>query len=163
MLFRLVYYSTNLIRKSSNPRRSELRKIVLSAGANNRAMGITGGLMFNRDYFGQVREGDRAAVSDIFCRIAKDPRHRAIVIVEAGLADRRMFEHWSMGLAEKNETAEQLNSKYRLTEGFDPSKLSAGDFLNYVFEMVSRENQLISVSVPTWNTESPPDASLVES
>jgi hypothetical protein len=163
MLFRLVYYSTNLIRKSSNPRRSELRKIVLSAGANNRAMGITGGLMFNRDYFGQVLEGDRAAVSDIFCRIAKDPRHRAIVIVEAGLADRRMFEHWSMGLAEKNETAEQLNSKYRLTEGFDPSQLSAGDFLNYVFEMVSRENQLISVSVPTWNTESPPDARLVES
>ena len=45
MLFRLVYYSTNLIRKSSNPRRSELRKIVLSAGTNNRAMGITGGLM----------------------------------------------------------------------------------------------------------------------
>jgi hypothetical protein len=60
MLFRLAYYSTNLNRKTTSPRLSELRKIILSAGSNNRERGITGGLMFNRDYFGQVLEGDRA-------------------------------------------------------------------------------------------------------
>ena len=98
MLFRLAYYSTNLIRRSIDPRRSELRKLVLSAGANNRKRGITGGLMFNRGYFGQVLEGDRSAVSALFCEIAKDPRHRSIVIVEASTIDKRLFEHWSMGL-----------------------------------------------------------------
>ncbi|MDB5505312.1 MAG: hypothetical protein JWR89_5214 [Tardiphaga sp.] len=46
MLLRLVYYSTNLVKKFVNPRDSELRKIVLSAGSTNRAAGITGGLMF---------------------------------------------------------------------------------------------------------------------
>jgi hypothetical protein len=111
MLFRLAYYSTNLIKKSSTPLQSELRKIVLSAGANNRNRGITGGLMFNRDYFGQVLEGDRTSVSDLFCRIAKDSRHRSIVIVDASVVDGRMFERWSMGLAEKSEclSGEKLN------------------------------------------------------
>jgi hypothetical protein len=79
MLFRLAYYSTNLIKKSINPRHSELRKIVVSAATNNRSRGITGGLMFNRDYFGQVLEGERDSVSDLFCLIARDPRHRSIV------------------------------------------------------------------------------------
>lgn len=150
MLFRLSYYSTNLIKKSTNPRHSELRKIILTAGANNRALRITGGLMFNRNYFGQVLEGDQSSVSELFCRIAKDQRHRSIVIVEATVVDQRKFERWSMGFAEKTETAELLNSKYGLGEGFNPSAMSASNFLNYVFEMVSLENRLISTSIPTW-------------
>ncbi len=103
MLFRLGYYSTNLIKKSTDPRHSELRKIILAAGATNRNLRITGGLMFNRDYFGQVLEGDRSSVSELFCRIAKDQRHCSIVIVEASAVDQRMFDRWSMGLAEKQK------------------------------------------------------------
>ena len=57
-----------------------------------------------------------------------------------------------MGLAEKTETAELLNSKYGFVEGFKPSEMSANDFLNYVFEMVSLESQLVSVSIPTGET-----------
>jgi Sensors of blue-light using FAD len=153
MLFRLAYYSRNLIKKSSSPRQSELRKIVASAGLNNRALGITGGLMFNRDYFGQVLEGERAAVSALFCSIAKDPRHCSLVIVKASAVEERLFDRWAMGLAEKNETAEKLNSKFGLDHGFDPSQISAADFTNYILEMVSIEDQLISVSIPTWVTE----------
>lgn len=148
MLFRLAYYSTNLIKRSTNPVQSELRKIVLSAGANNRQRGITGGLMFNRDYFGQVLEGDRTSVSDVFCRIAKDTRHRSIVIVDASAVDSRMFEYWSMGLAEKSETAEKLNSSFGLEQGFDPTKMTASDFTSYVFQMVRLEDRLVSVTIP---------------
>ena len=160
MLFRLAYYSTNLIKKSTSPRLSELRKIILSAGSNNRGRGITGGLMFNRDYFGQVLEGDRASVSDLFCRIANDARHRSVVIIEASAVAERRFDRWAMGLAEKNETAEKLNAKFGLEHGFDPTRISASDFANYIFEMVSLEDQLISVSIPTWDTESAPGVQL---
>lgn len=153
MLFRLSYYSTNLVKKSKNPSRSELREIVLTAGTNNRALGVTGGLMFNRDYFGQVLEGDRSSVSGLFCRIARDPRHRSIVIMEATVVQQRIFERWSMGLAEKTETADLLNAKYGLIDGFDPSAMSATNFLSYLLEMVSLENQLISVSIPTSGTQ----------
>jgi len=161
MLFRLAYYSTNLIKKSMSPRQSELRNIILSAGSNNRERGITGGLMFNREYFGQVLEGDRASVSDLFCRIAKDPRHRSVVIVEASAVETRRFDRWAMGLAEKSETAERLNSKFGLEHGFDPTQITASNFSNYIYEMVSLEDQLISVSIPTWDTESSADVQLV--
>ena len=153
MLFRLAYYSTNLIRKSTSPRQSELRKIIMSAGSHNRERGITGGLMFNRDYFGQVLEGDRASVSDLFCRIAKDTRHCSVVIVEALTVSERRFDHWAMGLAEKNETAEKLNTKFGFEHGFDPTRISAADFSNYILQMVSLEDRLISVSIPTWDKE----------
>jgi hypothetical protein len=149
MLFRLAYYSTNLVKKSADPNRSELRKIVLAAGINNRKQGITGGLMFNRDYFGQVLEGERSAVSALFCQIAQDPRHRSVVIVEASGADKRLFQHWSMGLAEQTRTAELLNRKFGFARGFDPTAMNANSFVKYVFEMVQLEDRLISVSVPT--------------
>ncbi len=155
MLFRLGYYSTNLIKKSSDPRLSELRKIILTAGANNRNLRITGGLMFNRGYFGQVLEGDRSSVSELFCQIAKDHRHCSIVIVEASVVDQRMFDRWAMGLAEKTETAERLNFKYGFVNGFNPSRMSASNFLYYVYEMVSLENQLISASIPAGETDKP--------
>ncbi|MFZ5681344.1 MAG: BLUF domain-containing protein [Pseudomonadota bacterium] len=149
MLFRLSYYSTNLIRRSASPDKSELRSIVRTAGANNQDRGITGGLMFNRDYFGQVLEGDRSAVSELFCRIARDPRHRNIVIVEASAVDRRLFQRWSMGLAEKTETAEKVNSNFGLDRGFDPSRMDACNFSSYILEMVTLEEQLVSVLIPT--------------
>ena len=152
MLFRLCYYSTNLIKRSANLHDSELRKIVTAAGRNNRTLQITGGLMFNREYFGQVLEGGRSSVSELFCRIARDQRHRSLVIVEATVVDQRIFDRWSMGLAEKTETAELLNGKYGLSNGFNPSAMSAKDFLAYVFDMVSLEDQLISASIPKWET-----------
>lgn len=105
--------------------------------------------MFNRGYFGQVLEGERSAVSKLFCQIAQDPRHRSIVIVEASPADKRVFQFWSMGLAERTHTAETLNRRFGFAHGFDPTKMNASIFLRYVFEMVKLEDQLISVSVPT--------------
>jgi hypothetical protein len=147
MLFRLAYYSTNLIRRSADYRHSELRKLVLSAGANNRKRGITGGLMFNREYFGQVLEGERSAVSALFCEITKDPRHRSIVIVEASAVENRLFENWSMGLAERTETAEKINLSFNLPYGFDPTQMNAETFFKYVFQMVNLEEQLISIKI----------------
>jgi hypothetical protein len=120
---------------------------VLSAGANNRNRGITGGLMFNREYFGQVLEGERSAVSALFCEIAKDPRHRSIVIVEASAVENRLFENWSMGLAERTETAEKINLSFNLPYGFDPTQMNAETFFKYVFQMVNLEEQLISIKI----------------
>lgn len=69
-----------------------LLESVLAAGAHNSKRGVTGGLMFNREYFGQVLEGPRAVVSELFCKIAQDPRHRSLVIAEASAAERRLTE-----------------------------------------------------------------------
>jgi hypothetical protein len=152
-LFRLTYYSTNTLRKTSNPSKNELRKIIASAKVNNRANGITGGLMFNRNYFGQVLEGNRTSVSDLFCKIARDPRHSSIVIMEATAVDSRLFDRWAMGLAEQSAVAEKLNEKYGHEQGYDPTRMNAADFLSYILEMVCFEQNLISVAIPTWDAE----------
>ena len=80
-----------------------------------------------------------------------------MVIVEASAVAERRFDRWAMGLAEN----EKLNAKFGLEHGFDPTRISASDFSNYIFEMVSLEDQLISVSIPTWDTESAPGVQLV--
>ena len=82
------------------------------------------------------------------------------MIVKASAVAERRFDHWAMGLAEKNETAEKLNAKFGLEHGFDPTRISASDFSNYIFEMVSLENQVIYVSILTWDTESAPGVQL---
>lgn len=150
MLFRLAYYSTNNLKKTTHPQKSELKKIITAARTTNRVAGITGGLMFNRSYFAQVLEGDRTAVSDLFCRIAKDPRHSSIVIIEAGPVGHRLFDRWAMGLAEKTGIADMLNAKFGHSDGFDPTKMKAADFVSYILQMVTLEQKLISVTVPTW-------------
>ena len=109
--------------------------------------------MFNRNYFGQVLEGNRTSVSDLFCKIARDPRHSSIVIMEATAVDSRLFDRWAMGLAEQSAVAEKLNEKYGHEQGYDPTRMNAADFLSYILEMVCFEQNLISVTIPTWDAE----------
>jgi hypothetical protein len=151
MLFRLAYYSKNRLRRSHNPKVSPLRDIIQKARLNNRRLGITGGLMFSRNFFGQVLEGEREAVSSLFVRIAQDARHDSVVIMEACETVSRRFEHWSMGQAHSTSTAERLNAEYGFDDGFNPSNLTAERFTAYVFEMVSAEEKLIKVAIPTFD------------
>ncbi len=83
-LFRLIYYSKNSAVNPDDPHlRADLKDILETAKRNNMASGVTGALLFNQEYFAQVLEGDRKAVSETFCRIIKDPRHSEHVILDA--------------------------------------------------------------------------------
>ena len=96
-LFRLIYYSKNTVVDPDNPKqRDDLKDILESAKHNNMANGVTGALLFNQNYFAQVLEGDRKAVTQTFCRILKDPRHSDHVILDARAIDQRRFADWSM-------------------------------------------------------------------
>lgn len=76
--------------------RTDLKSILETAKRNNMASGVTGALLFNQEYFAQVLEGDRKAVSETFCRIIKDPRHSEHVILDARAISQRRFADWSM-------------------------------------------------------------------
>ncbi|SFQ80408.1 Sensors of blue-light using FAD [Hymenobacter arizonensis] len=64
--------------------------------AHNAARGITGLLLCSDGCFVQVLEGAEAAVSDLYARIQRAPRHRDVVTVRQGLGPRR-FAGWDMG------------------------------------------------------------------
>jgi hypothetical protein len=111
-IYRLVYYSKCNLTSSGNPVAADLKQILASAIRNNSERGISGGLVFNRKFFGQILEGEHAAVMQTFVRIRKDPRHNDVVIAEMEPAGERLFGAWSMGYAGNTELFKKLCVEY---------------------------------------------------
>lgn len=98
MLFRLVYHSRNLLRRNAVAAGSELMSIAKAAEQNNLQLGISGALLFDKDTFAQVLEGDRPKVTQLFIRIGSDSRHTDISSIEAKSVTDRRFADWAMAL-----------------------------------------------------------------
>ena len=120
-LFRLVYYSRNIVKTLGQPVSSEIKSILNSAAKNNPSLGLTGALIFNDAYFAQVLEGDRKAVTATFCKIAGDPRHSDLVIMKAEPIEQRTFLRWSMAFAGHSDDIDPLYVKYGIAIGFNPA------------------------------------------
>lgn len=105
-VFRIVYMSRNAVAEA--PLAGEVERILAASRRNNAAEGVTGALLFNRDIFAQVLEGPPAAVERTFERIQRDPRHDAVMVLDAGPAEdgRRAFADWSMALADGGASSE---------------------------------------------------------
>lgn len=76
----------------------ELLAMLERARASNQAHGITGMLFYLDGNFLQVIEGESAAVDELRQRIARDPRHKGLVILMNRIVADRAFPDWSMGL-----------------------------------------------------------------
>lgn len=94
MLIRLIYVST-----ATRPLGDEdLEQILAAARDFNRKHGITGMLVFSEGNFLQILEGEDAAVTDLMDkRIAVDPRHRNILVLDREPIAARDFPDWRMG------------------------------------------------------------------
>lgn len=134
MVFRLIYQSRNLLRRPNGS--SELLKIIRSAERNNLALALTGALLFDKDRFIQVLEGESAKVTDLFIRISQDPRHEDVSLIDARAAEERRFTNWSMALIEGASAPEEDTSSERL--------------LNFMCGQLAGSSGSIEVSVPTW-------------
>jgi Sensors of blue-light using FAD len=142
-LSRLVYFSTNKLVNGSNIA-GDLKQILATAIANNSAIGVTGGLVFNRKYFLQVLEGDSAAVNQVFAAITKDPRHAKIVVVEIKPAQERLFGKWSMGYAAITELTGELSPQLAMRGDFNPTSLSGDQIIGLVLDLVSKQEGVAS-------------------
>jgi hypothetical protein len=99
-LYRLIYCSRSALTGSPPELEAEVRRILASARQNNRAAGVTGAMAFNDDWFAQVLEGGKSEVLQIFGKISRDPRHRALRILQQTTPATRLFPTWSMAYAE---------------------------------------------------------------
>lgn len=142
-LCRLVYYSKYNI-DSTRGAANDLKHILTTAIWSNSRNGITGGLVFNRRYFGQVLEGDHSAVTQTFVRIAGDPRHREVVLAQMEPANERLFGAWAMGYAGKSELFQAICGKYGLAGGFEPMGMSGADLADFILTLVSHEQNFAS-------------------
>lgn len=92
-LIRLIYVSSarTLLNETA------LKQILANAQQNNAALGISGMLLYAGGNFIQVLEGEEQAVWDLYQKIAKDPRHNDIIILDDSAITKRAFPTWSMG------------------------------------------------------------------
>ena len=93
-VFRLVYRSQLTIPPES--RGTEIASILEDSRRKNVDREVTGALLIWQDYVVQTLEGEETVVRGLYEKIADDPRHEAVTLLEAkGVADRN-FAKWSM-------------------------------------------------------------------
>jgi hypothetical protein len=92
-MHQLIYVSTVRADLSDD----DLKDILCDAREANRALGISGMLVYVDGYFLQVLEGRTESVRELYAKIEADPRHcNATVLIESDVA-KRAFPDWNMG------------------------------------------------------------------
>lgn len=92
-----MYYLVYISQAAQVFTERDLIDLLLEARTHNAKAGITGMLVFVRDRFIQVLEGEQKAVEELYERIKKDNRHKKIQILLEGHLPSRLFGSWSMG------------------------------------------------------------------
>ncbi len=92
-MFFLVYLSSAVTPFTH----SELTDLLEKSRVNNAAVGISGMLLYKDGNFMQVLEGDEGAVRTLYDKVARDPRHRGLLVLLQGPLAERQFPDWSMG------------------------------------------------------------------
>jgi Sensors of blue-light using FAD len=99
--YRIIYASTAV--RPFGP--AEFNRLLMQARIYNFSEGIGGLLLRAKLEFLQVLEGPEPAVATLYARIAADPRHRAVRVLEAAAVRGPLFRHASLGFAEVEPAA----------------------------------------------------------
>ncbi len=79
------------------------------ARARNKAIGVTGMLLFHDGTFLQALEGEQRAVNEVFASVQSDARHRDIAVLHRGPGfEQRVFGDWPLGFADFGGAADLL-------------------------------------------------------
>lgn len=81
---------------------AELLDILTKSRLNNAKLNITGMLLYKDGNIIQVLEGEETVVRTLYAKIARDPRHQAIIKLLQGTVEARQFPEWSMGFNDLN-------------------------------------------------------------
>jgi len=120
MLVRLMYVS----RAAPSLDKGALKAILENSRRNNQEEGITGVLCYSEGIFLQALEGGRSAVNRLYNRIAADPRHTDVELLEYQEISERRFVGWSMGQVNLAKLNPSLLLKYSERAVLDPYSAS---------------------------------------
>ncbi|MEM8999575.1 MAG: BLUF domain-containing protein [Bacteroidota bacterium] len=94
----------------------QIYKMLSAARENNRKYKITGCLLFHKNKFLQLLEGEKDKVTKLYGRILKDNRHTAIETINEKSIDQPIFSDWSMAFHEFDFGDDDLSKFYKLKE-----------------------------------------------
>src|SRR5579862_5466060 len=84
----------------------ELTDLLLHSREANERAGLSGMLLYKDGNFMQTVEGPGEAVEDLEARLARDPRHRGMLVLLRGERQQREFDGWSMGFRDLTVAAD---------------------------------------------------------
>jgi hypothetical protein len=96
---------TSRARRSFNEQ--DLDEMLATARIKNKALGLSGLLLYQDGLFLQVLEGHRHAVDDLLKTIEADERHDAVRLIWHREIDARDFGDWQMGFLRSKEAWSQ--------------------------------------------------------
>ena len=103
MLTRLIYVS-----RAFSPLPLDLKDILLTARKSNAVLGITGVMCFLDGIYFQCIEGEACAVSTLYQKIERDPRHQGMKLLIREPIALRDYPEWSMALLTWNEDTKAI-------------------------------------------------------
>lgn len=122
-LARLIYASRASSDSGPGGLSELMRNILLRSIHNNRMAAVTGFLVAGEGRFLQLLEGPIAEVEVTFDRIRRDPRHKNLVVIDRGAAERRLFRDWNMGQHQVGVADREVLAQVGLT-AFTPESLN---------------------------------------
>jgi hypothetical protein len=141
-LYRLVYYSRNLIPGKPADITAEIESILQSARRNNPPLGITGALIFNSGVFAQTLEGPRQNIEVVFERIQRDRRHSDVQVLAFEETSERRFPNWSMAFVGRSVEGQNLFSGIGEATGFDSKRMEGERVLEIIRSIAADEEAL---------------------
>jgi hypothetical protein len=133
MLVRLLYAS----RAAEVLSPEVIDGILASSRKSNPALGVTGLLCYSGDIFMQVLEGGRDAVSQLYNTIAKDPRHRDVILLSYEEITERRFAGWTMGQVNLSRVNPSILLKYSERPVLDPYAVSGKVSIALLEELIA--------------------------
>ena len=146
MFFRLVYSSANVDRNETGSKLQQLREILASAQKHNGENNVTGFLVFDGQTFLQILEGKREDVISTYDRIKKDPRHKAINLMEMENISERQFPNWQMGGSMRSLDAQEIYLSHGIGNPINPKSLTANKVVSLALDLQHFEQQRLAKS-----------------
>ncbi|QRE73930.1 BLUF domain-containing protein [Methylobacterium aquaticum] len=139
MIHQLVYYSRNTVPGGDRAMLTNMREILSISQRNNSRDGITGFLIFDKTWFVQILEGERARVAGTYDRIARDPRHAAATIVNVRDVPGRLFPNWTMGGAMRTPEVQEIYLQHGFGGPLDPTHLKSDQVVGLALDLQAFE------------------------
>jgi len=120
VLVTLAYVSRSRI--GSDP--AGVAHIARRAARRNAALGLTGALYFDDRVFFQTLEGPAEGLATVMERIARDPRHTDLRVLDRREVYSRLFEGWEMKLVDGARLAAPDLFAYPVLAGLGADRLA---------------------------------------
>lgn len=112
MIYSIIYKS----KATANFSLEEVHKMLLDAKNYNKSKKITGCILFHKNEFIQLIEGDAHLVQSLYGRIKEDKRHFEIETLISTSSEQTLWNDWSMAFYDFSEEGDQENYKRLLLE-----------------------------------------------